>query len=117
MKILITLILTLLVSSAFAEEKKQAIQEGMITKLFVSNDPLDKVDAQRVIVRLESDVVGGHCPKKVFWQMLLSNPAEQAQYDLLLASYMNGKKVKIWGNKDKHCIHKGEKIRNVEIVL
>ena len=107
--------LTFFTQSTHAQE--QAIQEGFITKLFVSNDPSDKTDAQRVIVRLGSDVEGGLCPKKVFWQMLLSNPAEQAQYDLLLASYMNGKKVKIWGNKDKHCIHKGEKIRNVEIVL
>lgn len=116
MKILTTVILTLLISNAFAQEQ-QAIQEGMITKLFVSNDPSDKVDSQRVIVRLESDISGGLCPKKVFWQMLLNNPAEKAQYDLLLSSYMNGKKVKIWGNKDKHCIHKGEKIRNVEVVL
>jgi hypothetical protein len=55
--------------------------------------------------------------KKLYWQMLLSNPAEKAQFDLLLANYMDGRKVKIWGNNDKHCIHKGEKIRNVEIVL
>ena len=115
MKRLIIVTLALFFSNVSAQE--QAIQEGLITKLFVSNDPSDKLDAQRVIVRLEGDVEGGLCPKKVFWQMLLSNPAEQAQYDLLLASYMNGKKVKIWGNKDKHCIHKGEKIRNVEIVL
>lgn len=115
MKIFITVVLTLFTLNAYAET--QAIQEGLITKLFVSNDPSDKLDAQRVIVRLESDVPDGLCPKKVFWQMLLSNPAEKAQFDLLLASYLNGKKVKIWGNKDKHCIHKGEKIRNVEIVL
>lgn len=95
----------------------QAIQEGKITKLFVSNDTKGKPDSQRVIVRLESDIKGGLCPKKVYWQMLLNNVAEKAQYDLLLASYMNDKKVKIWGNKDQHCIHKGEKIRNVEIVL
>ena len=95
----------------------QAIQEGNITKLFVSNDLSNKLGAKRVIVRLGSDIVGGLCPKKVYWQMLLDNPAEQAQYDLLLASYINGKKVKIWGNKDAQCIHKGERIRNVEIVL
>jgi len=116
MKIL-AVVLTLFLSNAYAEESVQAIQEGKITKLFVSNALTDKPDAQRVIVRLEGDVEGGWCPKKVFWQMLLSNPAEQAQYDLLLASYMNGKKVKIWGNKDQHCIHKGERIRNVEIVM
>jgi len=115
MKILIIFSLILLSQNAYAQT--QAIQEGMITKLFVSNDLSNKFDSKRVIVRLEGDVVGGHCPKKVFWQMLLDNPAEQAQYDLLLASYMNGRKVKIWGNKDKHCIHKGEQIRNVEIVL
>lgn len=113
MKILMFLMLPLLAQNSYA----QAIQEGKITKLFVGNAMVDKPDAQRVIVRLESDIVGGLCPKKVYWQMLLSNPAEKAQYDLLLASYMNDKKVKIWGNKDKHCIHKGEKIRNVEIVL
>lgn len=95
----------------------QAIQEGKITKLFVSNGPTLADGEQRVIIRLESDVPNGLCPKKVFWQMLLTNPAEKAQYDLLLSSYMNGKKVKIWGNKDKQCIHKGERIRNVEIVL
>lgn len=95
----------------------QAIQEGKITKLFVSNDASDKLGAKRVIVRLEGDVKGGLCPKKVYWQMLLDNVAEKAQFDLLLASYMNDKKVKIWGNKDQQCIHKGEKIRNVEIVL
>ena len=117
MKTLITFTLILFVSSALAEQQTQAIQEGKITKLFVSNDLSNKADSQRVIVRLENDVSGGHCPKKVFWQMLLATPAEKAQYDLLLASYMNGKKVKIWGNKDKHCIHKGERIRNVEIVL
>lgn len=113
MKYLMLITSLLFAPTAFS----QAIQEGKITKLFVSNDTKGKVDSQRVIVRLESDIVGGLCSKKVFWQMLLSNPAEQAQYDLLLASYMNDKKVKIWGNKDKHCIHKGEKIRNVEIVL
>lgn len=95
----------------------QATQEGVITKLFVSNDLSNKPDAKRVIIRLGSDIVGGLCPKKVYWQMLLNNPAEQAQYDLLLASYMHGKKVKIWGNKDQQCIHKGERVRNVEIVV
>jgi len=95
----------------------QAIQEGKITKLFVSNDLSDKVDARRVIIRLESDISGGLCPKKVYWQMLLNNPAEQAQYDLLLASYINNKKVKIWGNKTAQCIHKGERVRNVEIAF
>ena len=94
-KILITIIFTLSVSNIFAETKIQAIQEGTITKLFVSNDPSDKFDSQRVMVRLGNDVSGGHCPKKVFWQMLLNNSAEKAQYDLLLSSYMNGKKVKI----------------------
>ena len=117
MKNIIVVVLTLFLSNAHAQKPVQAIQEGRITKLFVSNAPTDKTDAQRVIVRLEGDVEGGLCPKKVFWQMLLSNPAEQAQYDLLLASYMNDRKVKIWGNKDKHCIHKGERIRNVEIVM
>ena len=113
MKILIVLILTFFTTNIYA----QAIQEGKITKLFVSNDLSDKPDAKRVIIRLESDIAGGLCPKKVYWQMLLNNPAEQAQYDLLLASYLHNKKVKIWGNKDKQCIHKGERIRNVEIVL
>jgi len=95
----------------------QAIQEGKITKLFVSNDLSDKFDAKRVIIRLESDISGGLCPKKVYWQMLLNNPAEQAQYDLLVASYINNKKVKIWGNKTAQCIHKGERVRNVEIAF
>lgn len=113
MKLYIFTLFTLLSINASA----QAIQEGRIMKLFVSNGTTVADGEQRVIVRLESDVPNGLCPKKVFWQMLLTNPAEKAQYDLLLASYMNGKKVKIWGNKDKHCIHKGEKIRNVEIVL
>ena len=95
----------------------QAIQEGNITKLFISNDLSDKKDAKRVIIRLGSDISGGLCPKKVYWQMLLTNSAEQAQYDLLLASYINNKKVKIWGNKTAQCIHKGERIRNVEIAF
>lgn len=112
MRVFIVVLLALLSSQTYA----QAIQEGKITKLFVSNALVDKPDAQRVIIRLESDISEGLCPKKVFWQMLLNNPAEQAQYDLLLASYMNDKKVKIWGNKDKQCIHKGERVRNVEIV-
>lgn len=94
----------------------QAIQEGTITKLFVSHDLSDKVDAKRVIVRLGADIKNGLCPKKVYWQMLLNNPAEKAQYDMLLASYMNDKKVRIWGNKTAQCIHKGERIRNVEVV-
>lgn len=111
------MVAALTVFSANVYSEKQAIQVGKITKLFVSNDGADKPGAQRVIVRLQSDVSGGLCPKKVFWQMLLNNPAEKAQFDLLLASYMNGKKVKIWGNKDQQCIHKGEKIRNVEVVL
>lgn len=93
----------------------QAIQVGKITKLFVLNSPIGGDDAQRVIVRLEEDVPNGLCSKKDFWQLLLKNEAERAQYALLLASYMNDKKVKIWGNPDAHCIHKGERIRNVEI--
>ena len=108
------LVLLLLLS---AQSYGQAIQQGKITKLFVSNDTSGKVDSQRVIVRLESDIEGGLCEKKVFWQMLLATPAEQAQFDLLLASYMNDKPVKIWGNKDKQCVHKGERIRNVEIAF
>lgn len=115
MKTIIFILLTLFGSNSYSQE--QAIQEGSITKLFVSNDTTGKPDSQRVIIRLEEDVPNGLCPKKVFWQMLLSNSAEKAQYDLLLASYMNGKKVKIWGNKDQQCIHDGERIRNVEIVL
>jgi len=95
----------------------QAIQEGHITKLFVSNDLSDKADGKRVIIRLEGDVSGGLCSKKLYWQMLLDTPVEQAQYDLLLASYINNKKVKIWGNKTAECIHKGERIRNVEIAF
>lgn len=113
MKTTLFCILVLLTANTHA----QAIQEGKITKLFVSNDLSDKSDAKRVIVRLESDIKGGLCPKKVYWQMLLNNSAERAQYDLLLASYMNGKKVKIWGNKTMQCIHKGERIRNVEIAF
>lgn len=112
MKILLSFLFTVLSINVNA----QAIQEGTITKLFVSNDLSSKPDAKRVIIRLGSDVVDGLCPKKVYWQMLLENPAEQAQYELLLASYIHGKKVKIWGNKDKQCIHKGERVRNVEIV-
>ena len=108
----------LIISIAFAGNlQAQAIQEGKITKLFVSNDLSGKVDSNRVIIRLESDINGGLCPKKVYWQMLLTSPAEQAQYDLLLASYINNKKVKIWGNKTAECIHKGERIRNVEIAF
>ena len=95
----------------------QAIQEGLISKLFISNDLSDKADAKRVIIRLGEDITGGLCPKKVYWQMLLNNPAEKAQYDLLLASYINHKKVKIWGNKTAQCIHKGERVRNVEIAF
>ncbi|MEP0354589.1 hypothetical protein [Paraglaciecola sp.] len=114
-KVVMVIVFGLLTANSFAAG--QAIQEGKITKLFVSNDTTGKPDSQRVIVRLEADVPNGLCPKKVYWQMLLTNPAEKAQFDLLLASYMNGKKVKIWGNKDLHCIHKGEKIRNVEVVL
>lgn len=112
MKAILFFILTVLTFSV----NGQAIQEGKITKLFVSNDLSEKAGAKRVIIRLESDISGGLCPKKIYWQMLLNNPAEQAQYDLLLASYMNDKSVKIWGNKDKQCIHKGERVRNVEIV-
>lgn len=114
MKALLLLSLTLFTCISYAQG--QAIQTGKITKLFVSNDTTGKADSQRVIVRLENDVPNGLCPKKVFWQMLIENQAEKAQFDLLLASYMNGKQVKIWGNKDKQCIHKGERIRNVEIV-
>lgn len=114
LKLLKLILITLVVFSSATNA--QAIQEGKITKLFVSNDLSDKVDAKRVIIRLGSDISGGLCPKKVYWQMLLNNPAEKAQYDLLLASYMSDKKVKIWGNKDQQCIHKGERIRNVEIV-
>lgn len=95
----------------------QAIQEGHITKLFVSNDLSNKIDAKRVIIRLEDNIIGGLCPKKVYWQMLLTNPAELAQYDLLLASYIHNKKVKIWGNKTAQCIHKGERVRNIEIAF
>ena len=112
MKTILFFVLTLFSMTLCA----QAIQEGKITKLFVSNDLSSKADAKRVIIRLGSDITGGLCPKKVYWQMLLNNPAEQAQYDLLLASYMNDKPVKIWGNKDQQCIHKGERIRNVEIL-
>lgn len=112
MKALIFFVFSILTVHSHA----QAIQEGKITKLFISNDLSDKVDAKRVIVRLESDITGGLCPKKVYWQMLLDNPAEKAQYDLLLTSYIHDKKVKIWGNKSMECIHKGERIRNVEIV-
>lgn len=94
----------------------QAIQEGSISKLFVSNDLSGKIDSQRVIIRIDNtDIKGGLCSKKVYWQMLLSTPAEKAQYDLLLASYIHNKKVKIWGNKTAQCIHKGERVRNVEI--
>lgn len=113
MKIVLFIMFTAFTSSLYA----QAIQEGKITKLFVSNDLSNKPDAKRVIIRLGGDVVGGLCPKKVYWQLLLSNPAEKAQFDLLLASYMNDRKVKIWGNKDQQCIHKGERVRNVEIVV
>ena len=49
--------------------------------------------------------------------MLLATPAEKAQYDLLLASYMNGKTVKKTEAIEVYCTHKGERIRNVEIVL
>ena len=113
MKIFCIVLLNILSTTVYA----QAIQEGNISKLFVSNDLSDKPDSKRVIIRLGSDIIGGLCPKKVYWQMLLNNPAEKAQYDLLLASYIHGKKVKIWGNKDQQCIHKGERVRNVEIVL
>ena len=41
----------------------KAIQEGIIKKLFVSNDTKGKVDSQRVIVRLVSDIKGGLCEK------------------------------------------------------
>lgn len=96
----------------------QAIQEGNISKLFVSNDLSGKIDSQRVIIRIDNkDISGGLCPKKVYWQMLLNTPAEQAQYNLLLQSYIHNKKIKIWGNKTAQCIHKGERVRNVEIVF
>jgi len=115
MKMFLLALLAFMPYTSYAQE--QAIQIGKITKLFVSNDIAGKIDSQRVIVRLESDVPKGLCPKKVFWQMLLENPAEKAQFDLLLASYMNDKRVKIWGHKDKQCIHNGERIRNIEIAL
>lgn len=109
----IILFMCLLVPSALSA---QAIQEGYISKLFVSNDLTGKVDSQRVIIRIDNkDVEGGLCPKKVYWQMLLNTHAEKAQYDLLLASYLHNKKVKVWGNKSTQCIHKGERVRNVEI--
>jgi len=56
MKILFIFSLIFLSQNAYAQT--QAIQEGMITKLFVSNDLSNKFDSQRVIVRLEGDVVG-----------------------------------------------------------
>lgn len=113
MKKIFFILCTLLSTNIYA----QAIQEGKISTLFISNDLSEKTDAKRVIIRLEGDVIGGLCPKKVYWQMLLNNPAEQALYNLLLASYINNKKVKIWGNKTAECIHKGERVRNVEIVF
>lgn len=113
----LTLLLFFSITTSAQTQPQQAIQTGKITKLFVLNSPDIKDDSQRVIIRLEGDVEGGHCPKKDYWQLLLKNQAEKAQFDLLLASYMNDKKVKIWGNKDTHCIHKGERVRNVEVAF
>lgn len=112
-----TLPILLLLWLASSPAYSQATQTGKITKLFVLNGGTQNDDSQRVIIRLEGDVTGGLCSKKTHWQMLLTNHAEKAQYDLLLASYMNAKQVKIWGHPDKKCIHKGEQVRNVEIVL
>jgi hypothetical protein len=92
----------------------QAIQTGYITKLLVNHDYSAK--SERVIVGLGSNLEEGFCSDTSYWEINLSTEAEKAQYSMLLASYMAGKQVKIWGQPYESCISNHERIRNVEVV-
>lgn len=113
MKYFILILSILLSVEAFAG----AVQTGKITRLLVHNNASSTADsAQRVIIQLGSDISNGLCSDKRYWGMYLKSEVERAQYSMLLASYMAGKTVKIWGNPEERCVNSNERVRNVEIV-
>lgn len=112
MRRLIFIVVILLSEPILAE---QGVEVGRITKLLVHNGPDQSPLSQRVLVHLDGDMSGGFCPQKN-WSVLLDNEATKAQYSLLLASYMAGKQVKIWGNPTEDCDADYENVRNVEII-
>ena len=94
---------------------QMAMETGMITKLLVHNAGSDP-SGQRIIVALDGDLSNGFCRDQTYWSLLIDTEASKAQYALLLANYLAGKRVKIWGNPFEDCIAGSENIRNVEIV-
>ncbi len=90
---------------------------GKITRLLVHNNASSTSDiAQRIIIKLDTSVPNGLCSDKTYWGMYLKSDVEKAQYSMLLASYMAGKTVKLWGNPEERCVNNNERVRNVEIV-
>lgn len=108
----VVLIIVLLFSPiAFGE---RAFEAGKINKILIHNNPSEDSISERVVVYLDATMEGGFCTKKN-WAIVLNNEAAKAQYALLLASYLSGKKVKLSGNLESDCIAEYENVRNVEI--
>ncbi len=107
-------LLSLLIVLISLEVNGQATQTGSISQLLVNYDPNSSIP-QRVIINLGAPVSGGFCSDKDKWEILLDSDAAMAQYSMLLASYMAGKQVKIWGHPYESCVSGHERVRNVEI--
>ena len=105
----LVLIILFGVGDAFAGSQK-----GLITYLVIHYN--DSTLLEKMDVTLDGVASVDACASEG-WSVEFTADARKAQYAMLLASYMAGKKVQIDGNGPNSCYYGKEKIRNVRIVV
>jgi hypothetical protein len=110
-KIVYFLVLSILLSSAFAVEAMPS-EHGSITFLQIHKVP-DSIESssQRFFVRLSGDI-SEDCAASV-WYGYLDNDAGRAQYSAVLASSVSGAEIKLEATDTSGCTSGSMLIRNV----
>jgi len=109
------LILIISVSFSFFVQAEQASETGKISWMLVHNGPTQSSDKdKRVLIHLDGTMAGGFC-NEGNWTILFNSEGANAQYSMLLATYMAGKSVKITGHPERVCVGNQEVVRNVEL--
>ncbi len=107
-----SILLVVFSASVFAEK---AMETGNVSWLLVHNGPENVATSKRVLINIEGEMAGGFCTDKN-WAIVFDNEAANAQYSLLLAAYMSGKKVKLTGNSTAVCSGGQDIVRNIEFI-